>query len=225
MPQKVIIGPLYAPHYTLSCNNAYYTEIETFEKMIEREICLNPDRIWRIWKKDSEYYIEYELGEDENEEIKKLVTQLPQGAVLDTDCTTINVDDTYWDVKTKCGISQIEYMVRRVLTYLRGSFNIECPVERVREIMNDFFKYDELVYNMYDFAEIVEADAGKYNNPVESCSLMVEIALLYLTAYDDNASWPESWTAGNLREIRKRIEKFMTTKDPSVFRGLRRELV
>jgi hypothetical protein len=220
MSQKVIIGPLYAPHYTLSCNNAYYTEIETFEKMIESEICLNPDRIWRIWKKDSEYYIEYELGEDENEEIKKLVKpQLPQGAVLDTDCTTINVDDFYCQIK--CGIRFKEYVARRILTLLK-EINIECPIEKIREALDAFVEYDAIrPYDPCIFAMHVEREISTYNN----CEWLVEVALLYLSAYDNNASWPESWTIGNLREIEKRIEMFAKTKDPNVFRGLEKELV
>jgi hypothetical protein len=207
MPQRVIIGP-----------------VETFEKMIKSEIRLNPDRIWRIWKKDSEYYIEYELGEDESEEAKRLVKpQLPQGAVLVTDCSTINVDDFYypWIAKTKCGISFKEYVARRVLTLLK-EFNIDpCPIEKIREALDAFVEYDEIrPYDPCVFAMYVERG---HNNP--ECKWLVEVALLYLSAYDNNASWPESWTIGNLREIEKRIEMFAKTKDPNVFRGLEKELV
>ncbi len=223
MPQKVIIGPLYVPHYTFTCSNAYYTEKVSVERMIKNEICLNPDRIWRIWRVGDEYYIEYELGEGEDE-VKRLVKQLPQGAVLVTDCSTINVDDFYypWIAKTKCGISFKEYMARRILTLLK-EFNIDpCPIEKIREALDAFVEYDEIMpYDPCVFAMYVERDISTYNN----CEWLVEVALSYLSAYDINASWPESYTLGNLREIEKRIEMYAETKDPNVFRGLEKELV
>jgi hypothetical protein len=213
MPQKVVLK-LYTPHLSFH-GYAYYVknpgEIDPLEDY-EYEVYLKPGRIWRIWKKDIEYYVEYELDKDDDERLKnQIVNEVPKDAKF---CECEKCGDCY--------ISYKEFTARRIMTFLKRTFGIECQIERVRETLDYFFCKDDddrICASLKEIAGYVEDDIGKY----PSCEFMTEIALLYLHAHDLAISWSD-WEGGNRDMIAERFWRFVETKDPNVFRGLWEEL-
>ncbi len=211
MPQKVVLK-LYLPHLSFH-GYAYYAkkpdEIDPSEEY-EYEVYLKPDRIWRIWKKDIEYYVEYELDKDDDEKLRsQIVNEVPKDA---KPCMC----------ETYCYISYKEFTVRRIITFLKRIFGIECQIEKVRETLSKFFcKYDDdrICASLNKIAGYVDDDIDKY----PSCEFMVEVALLYLHAKDLSISWSD-WEGGNYDKIAERFWKFVESRDPNVFRGLWEEL-
>jgi hypothetical protein len=239
MTQTVVLGPLYDPVIT---NKTVAFIIKDGEpKIIE----LDPDSVYRVWVVGNEYYVEYEVDGNVGGELKRLVVgEPPPGARLYIDCT---VDDAYKGEfefeEEKCQvvykdeyglearsmlISTDEFHARRVLQYLKSEFGVECPKDIIlkwvgKVVMSPRKDFDWL-------ARYVAKHAGDYNsnNQEKSCWWWATMACLLLCAHDLAKYSPRS--VEDLRnklvfyKVRERVELFKTTRDPSVFKGLDREL-
>ena len=237
----VVLGPLYDP--VIKDHEMFFTykDCESCRKIIK----LDPDSMYRIWTVDGKYYVEYEVDGELDSTLKGLVVgEPPPGARLYIDCT---IDDAYKDEfefeEEKCQvvskdeygietrfmpISTDEFHARRVLYYLKSEFGVECPKGVILEWV------DKVVMNpRKDFdwmARYIVKHARDYNsnNQKKSCWWLATMAGLLLLSHDLIRFQPKS--VEDLRNrlvfcrVKKRVELFKTTRDPSVFKGLDREL-
>jgi hypothetical protein len=241
MTQTVVLGPLYDP--VVKNHRMYFTtkDCGSCGKIIE----LDPDSVYRIWTIDDKYYVEYEVDGELGSTLKRLVVdEPPPGARLYIDCT---IDDVYKNEfefeDEKCQfvskdeyghevrfmlISTEEYCARRVLQYLKSEFGVECPKGVIlkwvgKVVMSPGKDFDWL-------ARYIVKHVGDYNsnNKEKSCWWLATMAWLLLWSHDLAKYEPKS--AKDLRnklvfcKVKERVELFKTTRDPSVFKGLDKEL-
>jgi hypothetical protein len=116
-----------------------------------------------------------------------------------------------WEVKG------VEYMVRRAWFFLKRIMKLDCT----KEFENAVREFEENIYTMEDLAEYVE-NVGEYY--VKPCRWLAAVVMLFMRAYDIEVSTQDYYTACDLDTVEGRVEAFIKTNDPNVFRGVYKEL-
>jgi hypothetical protein len=234
----VILGPLYDPVIKTHEMFFIYKDCESCGKIIE----LDPDSVYRVWTVDGKYYVEYETDGLDSSLKGLVVGEPPPGARLYIDCT---VDDAYKSEfeEEKCHvvskdeygievrfmpISIEEFHARRVLQYLKSEFGVECPksviLKWVRKVvMNPRKDFDWL-------AHYIVKHVRDYNsrNQEKSCWWLATMTWLLLWSHNLAKYSPKSdkdlYNKLVFCKVRERVESFKSSRDPSVFEGLDKEL-
>ena len=221
-----VLGPLYDPVITKdTVAFTYKNDDDYYEGVIE----LEPDRVYRVWVSNGEFYVEYEVDGEVDGLLKKLAINKPPTGVIFIDCTVGDYHEDWFDFVKRCKFVSIEEIfTRRVLRFLESEFKVECPKDIVKDWVRKIvmsIRKDSIDW----MARYIVKHARDYNssNQEKSCKWLVTVALLYLKAYDQARYQPKS-----IEDLYKRlayyrvsrvVDLFKASRDPSIFEGLDKE--
>jgi hypothetical protein len=225
MSQTVVLGPLYDPLITDDTVAFTYKDDDDYCGGV---IKLEPDRVYRVWVSNGEFYVEYEVDGEVDGLLKKLVVGKPPVSALYIDCSVGDYHEGEFDFERRCKFVSIEeFYTRRVLRFLEGEFGVGCPKGVVKDWVENVVESGRDWEWMLQY---VIKHAGNYNssNQVESCKWLATVALLYLRVYD-MANYQPKDVKDLYRKIvycrvRRRVDLFKAGRDPGVFVGLDKEL-
>jgi len=222
MPQ-VVLGPLFLNE--CPSNEGYVIFRNSSGKWIALDIMRIEDALYVRANDTAAYYIVYDA--DNTGEYKEFTVQeVPKEARSIPVFTRFYAFDVYtrlllgclgmrtredWDVKG------MEYIVKRAWFFLKRIMRLDCT----KEFEDAVREFEEKIYTMWDLAEYVEDADEYYKSP---CRWLAAVAMLFIRAYDTEVSTQEYYTAGDLDTVEERIEAFIKSSDPKVFRGIYNEL-
>jgi hypothetical protein len=131
MTQTIILGPLYDPLITDDTVAFTYKDDDDYCGGV---IKLEPDRVYKVWVSNGEFYVEYEVDGEVDGLLKKLVVNKQPVGALYIDCSVGDYHEGESEFEERCEfISTEEFYTRRVLRFLEGEFGVECPKGVVKD--------------------------------------------------------------------------------------------
>jgi len=225
MAQTVILGPLYDPLITNDTVAFTYKDDDDYCGGV---ISLEPNRVYRVWVSNGEFYVEYEVDGEVVGLLKKLVMSKSSVGVLYIDCSVSDYHEDWFDFERRCKfVSEEEFYTRRVLRFLEGEFGVGCPKGVVKGWVG---KVEGEGRDWKWMLQYVIKHAGDYGtgNQVLSCKWLATVALLYFRVYDRANYTPKGvkdlYNKIVYCRVRRRVDLFKVSRDPGVFVGLDREL-
>jgi hypothetical protein len=111
----------------------------------------------------------------------------------------------------------VDFMIKRAWFFLKRIMKLDCT----REFEDAVREFEEKIYTMWDLAEYVEDVNEYYEKP---CRWLAAVVMLFMRAYDTEVSTQEYYTACDLHTVEDRVEAFIKSNDPAVFKGIYKEL-